>query len=156
MGKKCKVRGCPETHSTHYCRLCEEDDTTHFSRDCPTGRILYHGTRLSNIQGVAKAGLKASTDGRLGAGVYFTESFEVASSISNYRGSGSGAAVFSNLCSLFFHFTYHFLCFRVWSFLEYILHLFGTSLPNWWLSHHFSSSSHILLAFWLSRYTFFL
>ena len=93
----CRVRGCSEKHKSHYCRLCGLKNSTHFSQDCPQGRTLYHGTRLSSIKGISYEGLRPSTQGRLGPGVYFAESYKVAETISlnrDGRDKGNGAAVF--------------------------------------------------------------
>ena len=61
---------------------------------CPEGGILYHGTRLSSIKGISCQSLKPSTSGRLGQGVYFADSLQVADKISRKRGTGNVAAVF--------------------------------------------------------------
>ena len=64
-------------------------------QDCPEGKILYHGIRLSSIKGISEKGLRPSTSGRLGPGVYFTDDFQVAETISLNRGQeGNGGAVF--------------------------------------------------------------
>ena len=62
--------------------------------NCPEGRILYHGTRLSSIKGIICQSLRPSTSGRLGQGVYFTDSLQVAEKISRKRVTGNVAAVF--------------------------------------------------------------
>ena len=90
----CKVNRCSEKHKSHYCRLCGCKNAKHFSQDCPKGRRLYHGTRLSSIKGISSEGLQPSTKGRLGPGIYFAESFNDAKEISLHRGAGEGGAVF--------------------------------------------------------------
>lgn len=30
----CRVRGCPKSHSKHYCKYCGDSDSSHFSSDC--------------------------------------------------------------------------------------------------------------------------
>ena len=90
----CKVYGCSEKHKSHYCRLCGCENSKHFSQDCLKGRKLYHGTRLSSIKGISSKGLQPSTNGRLGSGIYFTDSFNVAKEISLHREAGEGGAVF--------------------------------------------------------------
>ena len=65
-----------------------------FSQDCCKGRSPYHGTRLSSIKGISSKGLQPSTKGRLGPGIYFTDSFNVAKEISLHREAGEGGAVF--------------------------------------------------------------
>lgn len=52
---------------------------------CPI-LTLYHGTNGDNAASILNAGLQASTDGRLGTGVYFTDSKAVATSIAAYKG----------------------------------------------------------------------
>ena len=47
---------------------------------CPV-LTLYHGTNGDNAASILNAGLQASTDGRLGTGVYFSDSKAVATSI---------------------------------------------------------------------------
>jgi len=89
----CKVSGCNGNHQKHYCRLCQNNDANHRSSLCPTGIDLYHGTRVSNISGICREGLKASTGGRLGPGVYLTTLNE-AQKIAAHRGQGTGTAIF--------------------------------------------------------------
>ena len=68
--------------------------------NCPEGRILYHGTRLSSIKGISCQSLRPSTSGRLGQGVYFTGSLQVAEKTSRKRGTGNVAAVFECMAYL--------------------------------------------------------
>ena len=78
-----------------YCRLCSNQDCSHYSQDRHEGKILYHGTRLSSIKGISEEGLRPSTAGRLDPGIYFTDDFQVAETISLNRGQeGNGRAVF--------------------------------------------------------------
>ena len=89
----CKVDGCNETHSKHFCTLCKKDDVTHFAMNCSEGIDLWHGTRMTNLIDISlNKGLKASNDGRLGKGVYFANK-EVATAVSRYRGKGTGVLV---------------------------------------------------------------
>ena len=89
----CKVDGCNETHSKHFCTLCKKNDVTHFAMNCPEGIGLWHGTRITNLSGISlNKGLKASNDGRLGKGVYFANK-KVATAVSRYRGKGTGVLV---------------------------------------------------------------
>ena len=92
----CRVLGCSERHRSHYCRLCGNQDSSHYSQDCPEGKMLYHGTILSSIKGISEEGLRLSTYGRLGPGVYFTDDFQVAETISLNRDQegNNGGAVF--------------------------------------------------------------
>ena len=90
----CRVPDCTKKHRAHNCRLCSSQDSAHFSMNCPKGGILYHGTRLSSIKGISYQSLRPSTSGRLGQGVYFTYSLQVAEKISRKRGTGNVAAVF--------------------------------------------------------------
>ena len=71
MQASCKVLGCDENHSKHYCRLCENNDSDHFARKCPKGVLLYHGTKVDCLSSISKTGLRASVWGRIGKGVYF-------------------------------------------------------------------------------------
>jgi hypothetical protein len=52
---------------------------------CPI-LTLYQGTNGDNAASILNAGLQASTDGRLGTGVYFTDSKAVATPIAAYKG----------------------------------------------------------------------
>ena len=92
----CGVPDCRERHASHYCRLCGCKTSTHYSIDCPKGVILYHGTRLSTIKKISYEGLRPSEKGRLGPGVYFTDSLQDAKDISSDKrfGQGKGGAVF--------------------------------------------------------------
>ena len=81
----CKVSGCEEDHEKHYCKLCKTKDVDHFSGNCPAGTTLYHGTNINVIGAITAEGLKASTAGRLGPGVYFVEKEEEAKRISQHR-----------------------------------------------------------------------
>ena len=83
-----------EKHKSHHCRLCGAKNSNHFSQDCRKGRKLYHGTSLSSIKGISSKGLQPSTSGRLGPGIYFADSFDVAKGISLHRDPGEGGAVF--------------------------------------------------------------
>ena len=49
---------------------------------------------MTSIAGISRSGLQKSSDGRLGGGVYFVESYEEAKSIASHRGNGSVTAVF--------------------------------------------------------------
>ena len=69
----------------------------HFSQDCPKGRRLYHGTRLSSIKGITSKGLQPSSSGRLGPGIYFTQNFDVAKRISLHRDERGGAVFECNV-----------------------------------------------------------
>lgn len=57
----CKVDGCNESHSKHFCTLCKKDDVTHFAMNCPEGIDLWHGTRMTNLSDISlNKELKAS------------------------------------------------------------------------------------------------
>ena len=96
----CRVPECSKRHKTHYCPLCGLENSSHYSQNCPKGRILYHGTRLSNIKKISYKGLRPGGNGRLGPGVYFTDSLQVAEKISQNRGCGNGGAVFECMVNL--------------------------------------------------------
>ena len=96
----CRVPECSKRHKTHYCQLCGLENSSHYSQNCPKGRILYHGTRLSNIKKISYKGLRPGGNGRLGPGVYFTDSLQVAEKISQNRGCGNGGAVFECMVNL--------------------------------------------------------
>ena len=68
--EKCRLVGCREDHTEHYCRLCQQKPSDHFSRDCLKGTVLYHGTNIDVIKPIALKGFKESGYGRLGPGVY--------------------------------------------------------------------------------------
>ena len=71
---KCKVSDCTRNHSRHHCRVCLEDDSDHRPENCPKGVDLWHGTRPEIMEDIKEYwGLKASTDGVHGAGVYFAD-----------------------------------------------------------------------------------
>ena len=59
---------------------------------CPQGIDLYHGTRCESLSPISASGLNASTQGRLGPGVYLT-TLENATQIASHRGQGSGIIV---------------------------------------------------------------
>ena len=82
------------TYQQYYCRLCDGYTTGHFSMNCPKGKTLYHGTRLSSIQGITYKSLQPSINGRLGPGIYFTDNFEIAKQISLRFDNELGGAVF--------------------------------------------------------------
>ena len=96
----CRVPECSKRHKTHYCHLCGRENSSHYSQNCPKGRILYHGTRLSSVKRISYKGLRPGINGRLGPGVYFTDSLQVAENISQNRGSGNGGAVFECMVNL--------------------------------------------------------
>ena len=57
-----------------------------YVENCPTVRELWHGTKISFLSKIADYhGLKASTYGRLGPGVYFTETKQAAICIGKNR-----------------------------------------------------------------------
>ena len=47
------------------------------SCSCPS-LLLLHGTKGCNVEGILKEGLRPSSSGRLGPGIYLTNSFEMA------------------------------------------------------------------------------
>lgn len=67
----CRAIACAENHQSHYCRFCHERDATHLSSHCPTQNYVYHATSADNLASILTTGFRASTDGRLGPGVYF-------------------------------------------------------------------------------------
>ena len=81
----CRVKSCEYNHNEHVCRLCEENDTDHFSSECPKSETLYHGSPFKYMKPISVEGLKESTDGRLGPGVYFVDEYDHAKSISKNR-----------------------------------------------------------------------
>lgn len=89
----CKVPGCKEKHTKHYCRICSSGDSDHFSSVCPEGADMYHGTRVNFVSPICEQGLKPSETGCLGPGVYFTKR-QFAETIAKDRGAGTGVAVF--------------------------------------------------------------
>lgn len=94
-GARCKARnnGCDENHAKHYCRVCESSDSDHLAMNCPKGTTLYHGTRVTSISPISLTGLKGSSSGRLGPGLYLTTKAE-AFKIAEHYGVGTGVAVF--------------------------------------------------------------
>ena len=77
--------------STTYCRLC--NNYNHSTKNCSATTTLYHGTKVSNVTSICRNGLNASSSGRIGPGVYFAGSKDIAKKIASYRGSGTGTCV---------------------------------------------------------------
>ena len=90
----CRVSGCNENHTRHYCKICRNDDVSHFAKDCPEGVVLWHGTRITSLSSISlNNGLTASgPDCRLGQGVYFAGKDD-ATAVSKHRGNGTGVVV---------------------------------------------------------------
>jgi len=86
--KKCRVKGCKENHPKHFCRLCENTDSKHFSSKCPKGITLYHGTHVTNLAPITTQGLRSSSHGRLGPGIYFVAEKRFAEKIAEMRRKG--------------------------------------------------------------------
>ena len=86
----CKVSKCESNHAQHFCRLCEEEDTDHFSSECPRSKTLYHGTQVQYFKSISNTGLKESSVGRLGQGVYFVKTYNKAERISRGRRTKDG------------------------------------------------------------------
>ena len=55
---------------------------------------------MSSVKRISYKGLRPGINGRLGPGVYFTDSLQVAENISQNRGSGNGGAVFECMVNL--------------------------------------------------------
>jgi len=69
----CKVPNCKETHDRHHCKLCKSSDSDHCSSECPQGHIYYHATSRKYVESIERLNrLRASKEGNLGKGVYFT------------------------------------------------------------------------------------
>eukprot|EP00347_Sterkiella_histriomuscorum_P018333 403345905 len=83
---KCKVILCQHIHKKHYCKICCNTDSNHFSKYCPKGTILWHGTKLENIESILENGFYQSREGSMGAGIYLTTK-EEALSIAKHRGN---------------------------------------------------------------------
>ncbi|CDW86720.1 interferon-inducible protein gig2 [Stylonychia lemnae] len=90
--QKCKANGCDQTHSKHYCKLCEDKNSNHLARNCPDAITLYHGTPFDNIKSIIDNGLRASTGGCLGQGIYFAKGQE-AKEVSIGKGDGKKMAI---------------------------------------------------------------
>eukprot|EP00347_Sterkiella_histriomuscorum_P002871 403366474 len=82
---KCKVQKCKENHKKHFCKICHDKDSNHFSKSCPNGIILWHGTKLENLQSILTNGLYPSKVGCMGEGIYLTTKKE-AFCIAQHRG----------------------------------------------------------------------
>ena len=61
------------------------------SCNCPS-LLLLHGTKGSNIEGILREGLRPSSSGRLGPGIYLTNSFEIAHRYGNCYAKDEGSA----------------------------------------------------------------
>ena len=59
----CRVSGCTERHTSHYCRLCKSSDADHFSRHCRQSEFDDVGSRI--ISGTASETNKDPTGGSL-------------------------------------------------------------------------------------------
>jgi hypothetical protein len=68
----CGAEGCYFNHTSHYCVVCDTWDSDHLAKNCPTGIIVYHGTKMEYALLISKNGWIPSKDGCLGPGVYFT------------------------------------------------------------------------------------
>ena len=90
---KCRVPTCQENHIKHFCSLCNNRNSNHFSHECHSGVTLYHGTKVNNTSGIASKGLKPSTNGCLGPGIYFVEEYSEAESIAKHRTGNGGVSV---------------------------------------------------------------
>ena len=90
----CRVYECKEEHKYHYCLLCDDSNSDHMAWNCPYGVNLYHGTKAINLIPIVieKEGLKPSTSGRLGPGIYFATR-DIAWKIAKYRDKGKMGAV---------------------------------------------------------------
>eukprot|EP01084_Bolivina_argentea_P193820 332495_1 len=94
--QECGAADCKENHSSHYCRLCDTEGSNHRAMKCPKGKSLYHGEFVPIIS-KSVGQLRASTGGRLGKGVYFTDEYEKAEIIAmNWKKSDNqnGGCVF--------------------------------------------------------------
>lgn len=81
----CKAKHCPENHSKHYCKVCEDTDSDHCASNCPNSQTVYHGTHKKNVESIQKDGFRVSPTGRIGEGVYFALDFETAKLIAINR-----------------------------------------------------------------------
>uniref|UniRef100_A0A0G4FP21 PARP catalytic domain-containing protein n=1 Tax=Chromera velia CCMP2878 TaxID=1169474 RepID=A0A0G4FP21_9ALVE len=77
-------------------KLLQNSAFNYWRGDAPPGhKQLYHGTSTHNAGGILQHGLRASRNGTLGRGVYFTDNKETAMAIARYRArqTGGGRAV---------------------------------------------------------------
>jgi len=83
----CNARGCNETHPAHFCWVCKDKNSDHVSAACNTKHqaILFHGTLKDYKSSIQQTGLRKSSHGTLGAGVYFVTTRKYAEDIARYR-----------------------------------------------------------------------
>ncbi|CDW87186.1 interferon-inducible protein gig2 [Stylonychia lemnae] len=89
----CGIKECKVEHWSHYCNVCDKGNSDHLPKDCPQGISIYHGTKVSNISSIIDNGLRPSTHGRIGSGIYFAGG-DVVLDITKHRGDGNGLVVF--------------------------------------------------------------
>lgn len=80
----CKVHGCQQAHSKHYCKSCGDKNSDHFSSKC-NYIIAYHGTDLQTARLIQNGGFKPSSKGRMGSGVYLAVKFKIAKKVAELR-----------------------------------------------------------------------
>ena len=86
----CRVPHCQLGHYAHYCFACQKNDVDHSLKDCPKRHSmkLYHGTTREKMamDKILTFGLRDSSHGNLGMGVYMVHDYEVAKKIAKHRG----------------------------------------------------------------------
>lgn len=91
FSSKCGIAGCKEDHKTHYCIFCSKPNQ-HFSINCPEAKELFHATKISCLDGIAKEGLQAGkvkkhqNPNRFGNGIYFAGKKECINMAENLYG----------------------------------------------------------------------
>ncbi|GAV01287.1 hypothetical protein RvY_12024 [Ramazzottius varieornatus] len=92
---RCNAVGCNWRHETHHCALCGDGDSRHVSADCPRrfACILGHGTKTGATSSITQSGLRVSSEGRLGPGIYFA-TIPTARVIGKWRNEGEATVLY--------------------------------------------------------------
>ena len=73
---RAKSDWCTEKHSRHFCRLCDEK-----IQIISQATTLYHGTAADAVTNITEEGLRLSSIGHLGPGIYFVDTLDKAMKI---------------------------------------------------------------------------